>query len=165
MLKRFIPWHLTDDKTLLFCEGNLVPLCNVLRKMSAEHGIVDVQLLSHTLTPKLRPVSWLSPNPHSSPVTEAVEGEEPMPAPFRFAVGLQQGDKTPSFRPNNLDGQDLMNVKHQYLGQIFKANFNRIASTETTGLVWEVPCFVLIGLFRLVLGACGLKHNLVWGSP
>lgn len=60
VLKRYVPWHLTDDKTLLLCEGQLMPLCGVLRKMLAENGLVDVQLLDHSLTPKLRPVTWLA---------------------------------------------------------------------------------------------------------
>ena len=57
VLKRFIPWHLRDDKTLLLCDGELVALCNVLRKLTAEQGIVDVELLSHAMKPKLRPVA------------------------------------------------------------------------------------------------------------
>ena len=156
VLKRYVPWHLRDDKTLLLCDGELMPLCNILRKMSAENGLVDVQLLEHSLTPKLRPATWhenqTQPHvPQGSPATEAVDGEDPVPAPFRYAVGLNHGDKTPSFKPNNLDAADPMNIKHQYLGQIFKNNYNRISSNDISGLVWEVSCLHFSCDF---LGAC-----------
>ena len=57
---------------------------------------------------------------------------------------LQTGDKTPSFKPNTLDGTDLQTVKHQFLGQIYKANYNRLVSTDICAVVWEASCFMLL---------------------
>lgn len=57
VLKRYIPWRLTDDKDLMVVNGSLTPFCNTMQKLSAEHGLVDIQVLDHTHTPKLRPVT------------------------------------------------------------------------------------------------------------
>lgn len=60
--KKYVVWRLSDDKDLVYADGSLTPLCNVLEKMSSQHGLVDVQLLDHSLVPRMRPVSQL-PSP------------------------------------------------------------------------------------------------------
>lgn len=116
IINKFIPWKLGDDKDLVCLDSKLQPLCGVLHGMFSEHGLVDVQILDHSQTAKMRPV--------------AAEGQEPVPAPFRFAIGISRGGKTHCFRPNQLDGQDMMNVKHQVLGQVFHGNYSRIGRTR-----------------------------------
>lgn len=59
MLQRYIPWRVKEDKSLVCLENKLVPLCSVLRRMCAEHGLVDVQILDHEYKPKMRPVPCL----------------------------------------------------------------------------------------------------------
>ena len=56
--KRMLPWRILDDKKLVCLNNALVPLCEVMRQMSADHGLVDVQLLDHSLNPKMRPAFW-----------------------------------------------------------------------------------------------------------
>lgn len=51
---RLLPWKMSDDKGLVCLDGGLMPLCNVLHKMSAEKGLVDFQILDHVHTPKMR---------------------------------------------------------------------------------------------------------------
>lgn len=66
-----------------------------------------------------------------------MDGQEAVAAPFRYSLQLAAGGKTHCLRPNALECQDIMNVKHQFLGQVFKGNFNRITSNKRAALVWE----------------------------
>lgn len=59
VLKRVVPWKMTDDKALVCYNGSLTPLCCVLHKMSSDHGLVDVQILDHKHSPKMRTAIWL----------------------------------------------------------------------------------------------------------
>ena len=60
VLKRVVPWNITDDKALVCYNGSLTPLCCVLHKMSSDHGLVDVQILDHKQSPKMRAAIWLT---------------------------------------------------------------------------------------------------------
>ena len=55
---KFIPWKLEDDKDLVCLDSKLQPLTGVLHGMFSEHGLVDVQILDHSQSAKMRPVIW-----------------------------------------------------------------------------------------------------------
>ena len=166
--KRMLPWRILDDKKLVCLNNALVPLCEVMRQMSADHGLVDVQLLDHSLNPKMRPAFWfqsdqtfmfdysclmlfgasftLFPIAHHHllqirSVPQAANESEPVAAPFRFNVEPVNGNKTHCFRPNGVDGQDLMNLKHQVFGGVFKNNYDRGCDNLRASVVWEATLF------------------------
>ena len=85
----------------------------------------------------LIPLPCMSSMSHAS--AQAVGEAAPVPAPFRFRIGLTAGGKTHCFRPNALDNQDTMNMKHQSMGQVFKGSFNRIGVNKKCGVIWEAP--------------------------
>lgn len=150
--KKFVVWRLSDDKELVCLDGKLTPLCSVLEQMSSKHGLVDVQLLDHMLTQKMRPVSCLRfacakygavhflrlPAPRS-PLFPRQLMERTMPAPFRYNVQPAPGEKTNCLKPNNFDVQDPLNVKHQILGQAYHGNFDKLCNNKRAGVVWEAP--------------------------
>lgn len=71
--------------------------------------------------------------------SQAVEGEEPVPAPFRFNIGGVQGDKSNCFRPKQLEGQDMSNVQHRMLGQVYAGKYHETCKNPKAAVVWEVP--------------------------
>lgn len=80
-----------------------------------------------------------APSPPISSFPKAVDGEETMPAPFRYNVQPAPGEKTNCLKPNNFDVQDPLNVKHQILGQAYHGNFDKLCNNKRAGVVWEAP--------------------------
>ena len=72
--------------------------------------------------------------------SEAVEGQDPVAAPFRYDIGGTHGDKTHCLRPKGGDGQDMTNVPHRVLGQVFQGKYNLVVNNLRASVVWEAPC-------------------------
>ena len=69
--------------------------------------------------------------------SEAAEGDQAVPAPFRYSVSPVAGEKTHCLRPNKFEPQDTMNVKHQILGQAFANNYHKLCQNKRASVVWE----------------------------
>ena len=82
---------------------------------------------------------------------QAVAGEEPVPAPYRYKIKEATGSKTNCFKPNSIDGQDMMNLKHQIAGACFKNNFHKLCRNKKASVVWEVAPLKICRCFWLLL--------------
>lgn len=52
-----LAWRLTGDMDLIAVEKKLVPLCRFLHTCATQHGLADMTLPEHDLTPKMHPAA------------------------------------------------------------------------------------------------------------
>lgn len=48
-----VPWRLRNDLSLIAFEKELMPMCQLLRKLAVDNGLSEVQLPDHILTPRM----------------------------------------------------------------------------------------------------------------
>lgn len=51
--KEVVPWRLQSDLELVYYERQLIPLCQVLRKLAIEKGIAEIEIEDHILTNRM----------------------------------------------------------------------------------------------------------------
>lgn len=60
-------WRLASDRRIISLDKTMMPVCELLRKMTIEKGLVDMEVEYHITTPKVYPAQepwivrgWLS---------------------------------------------------------------------------------------------------------
>lgn len=55
-----IAWKLNSDIDMVLFEKKVIPICKVLHLAAVNHGIAEITINEHTLSPKIqRAVSWI----------------------------------------------------------------------------------------------------------
>ena len=54
--KEVVPWRLRKDLDLVYYERQLLPLCQVLRKLAIEKGIAEIEIEDHVLKNRMHEV-------------------------------------------------------------------------------------------------------------
>ncbi len=49
-----IGWRVKDDLDLVVWNKSVIPICRLLQRLATEQGIADVEIVCHTVSPKLR---------------------------------------------------------------------------------------------------------------
>lgn len=104
--KDVLPWRLSSDLSLVSSDRTLYPVCKFLRKLATEQGIGELEIEDHQLEPRYH---------------AAVDGADPVPVTFRYAITPLRSKATHVYKPNGLsEGRDQ--IASTMIGAVFAGN-------------------------------------------
>ncbi|CAK9078225.1 unnamed protein product [Durusdinium trenchii] len=112
-----VPWRLRNDLSLIAFEKELMPMCQLLRKLAVDNGLSEVQLPDHILTPRM------------------AEGGT-VPVCFRYEIKPVASMTTNVFKPVREDREDP-DWRHSTLGGYFVGHMEKLVDNKRASVVWE----------------------------
>ncbi|CAL1145066.1 unnamed protein product [Cladocopium goreaui] len=120
--KDVLPWRLSSDLSLVSSDRTWYPVCKFLRKLATEQGIGELEIEDHQLEPRYH---------------AAVDGADPVPVTFRYAITPLRSKATHVYKPNGLsEGRDQ--IASTMIGAVFAGNFDKLVKNKICSVVWEV---------------------------
>ncbi|CAK9096397.1 FO synthase subunit 1, partial [Durusdinium trenchii] len=110
-----VPWRLRNDLSLIAFEKELMPMCQLLRKLAVDNGLSEVQLPDHILTPRMGGT---------------------VPVCFRYEIKPVASMTTNVFKPVREDREDP-DWRHSTLGGYFVGHMEKLVDNKRASVVWE----------------------------